>query len=49
LCLGLCKASRTKSDILDRPMRLQVELRGFSHFGLYIPKDFIVKKAELDE
>ena len=30
-------------------MRLQVELGGFPHFGLYIPKDFIVNKAEIDE
>ena len=30
-------------------MRLQVELGGFPHFGLYIPKDFIVNKAELDK
>ena len=45
----LCKASKTKSDILDRPMRLQVELRGFPHFGLYIPKASNVNKVELDE
>ena len=40
---------KEKSDMLDRPMGLQVELRGFPHFGLYIPKAFIVNKAEIDE
>ena len=30
-------------------MSLLVALRGFPHFGLYIPKAFIVNKAELDD
>ena len=30
-------------------MRLQVELGGFPHFGLYIPKNFIVNKVEIDD